>query len=1137
MAISTDWQGIPQVTHPRLHVGKWRRKPLRSSWEQLSKYHLQFPDDSLKTALRMTASQRNTLRNVHGLSTAALVLGTQPKIPGARCDEDFGLLSQCEICLGRQRPRAVRVAVLPRAKRFNEVICTDVYYITWKKMKERKILAIMGEFTRYEFDYPISKETFLKESKLWEKRWISWRTRDWMNKHGIKLDLIPKGTHHRLHVGLVERNHAVSWEQLSKYHLQFPDDSLKTALRMTASQRNTLRNVHGLSTAALVLGTQPKIPGARCDEDFGLLSQCEICLGRQRPRAVRVAVLPRAKRFNEVICTDVYYITWKKMKERKILAIMGEFTRYEFDYPISKETFLKESKLWEKRWISWAGKPKTIRMTWEHGIKLDLIPKGTHHRLHVGLVERNHAVSWEQISKYHLQFPDDSLKTALRMTASQRNTLRNVHGLSTAALVLGTQPKIPGARCDENFGLSDQAALVDPKSEVHEMMIRSTAAATAFVEANCSRAVRAALLARSRPPRRNYEIGEWVYFWRPEQMQGLEKCHWHGPALVNEDNVMHTSVVWVTHGRAIYRCTAEQLRPELPGEGRLPQYDDHMDDMGEQQQPRAQAPMETDETDGPTGAAAAAAPGDPQPTTAGEDEDDGPAAASAGASGSAAQEHSRFHIEAMAKRSVEEAEKLDGIPLAKRARLSRAKLAPQSEEAALADEVDDEMLLLEESTETVYMLAFKRKAPTIVEGRQTPEEKDQFYAAKLEALEVFNRNDGWEPINEADVDPGACCPLRFLLKWTMKDGQKVANARVLYQRFKHRDVAEGQLDKEAPTLSRLGRHTVMLWASLRKWRLFSADVKFVFLQAEGVSVRGFKLYASPTKEMREMISHQIGLQPGQLLKMIKACFGDPRSPKHYRSDAVAKGIGLKNHKLEDCLLLSLRPARVDDDPFDARSFEGQTYVVDGLIGKHVDDFIGCGEGETNEQDLYAKLDDTECFHSRHGMLNEKIKFGKWDFGPSLVFTGNEVEQSLSTYGVTLKFEKYLHAVKPITVEKHRIVDPTSALSPKELTNCRTLNAQGVIIASATVSFRASATGRATVQDLLDANKDLRFLKANADVGLYFGCDKAWSQVRVGNYTDASWASRRDGSSQGGYAIFIGPADELDASTPAPFVAM
>eukprot|EP00959_Pyramimonas_sp_CCMP1952_P234445 4898763-Pyramimonas_sp.AAC.1 len=135
----------------------------------------------------------------------------------------------------------------------------------------------------------------------------------------------------------------------------------------------------------------------------------------------------------------------------------------------------------------------------------------------------------------------------------------------------------------------------------------------------------------------------------------------------------------------------------------------------------------------------------------------------------------------MAKRSVEEAEKLDGVPLSKRARLTWAKLSPPDEHAALLDEVDDEMLLLEESTETVYMRAFKRKAPTIVEGKLTPEEKDQFYAAKLEALEAFNQNDGWEPISEEDVDPAACCPLRFLLKWNMKDGQKVANARVLYQ--------------------------------------------------------------------------------------------------------------------------------------------------------------------------------------------------------------------------------------------------------------------------------------------------------------------------------------------------------------------
>ncbi|CAK0890715.1 unnamed protein product, partial [Prorocentrum cordatum] len=489
----------------------------------------------------------------------------------------------------------------------------------------------------------------------------------------------------------------------------------------------------------------------------------------------------------------------------------------------------------------------------------------------------------------------------------------------------------------------------------------------------------------------------------------------------------------------------------------------------------------------------------------------------------------------MAKTSIEEAEKLDGIPLAKRARMSWVRLAPQQEESCLIEVVDDEMMLLEESTETIYMLAFKGKVPAIVEGKLTSEQREQFYAAKLEALEAFNKNDGWGPIDEAEVDPAACCPLRFLLKWKVQDGQRVANARVLYQGFKHRDVTEGQLDKGAPTLSRLGRHTVMLWAALRKWRLLAADVKSAFLQAEDVGAHGVKLYASPTKEMREMLVRRIGLQPGQLLKMIKPRFGGPRSPKlwRYRSDEVAKEIGFKNHWLENCLLLPMRTARPSDDPFDARSFDGQTFVVDGFIGEHVDDFTGCGENVSCEDDLRAKLDDAECFQARLGTLNEKFKFGKWEFGPSLVFTGGEVEQSLSTYAATIKFEKYLHAVKPITVEKHWRADPTSALSPQ----LQWPAAQGVIIAAATVSFRAAATGHATVQDLLDANKDLRFLKANADVGLYFGFDKPWSELRVGGCSDASWASRPDGSSQGGYQIFVGPEDELNAGTPTPFVAM
>ncbi|CAK0802743.1 unnamed protein product [Prorocentrum cordatum] len=293
--------------------------------------------------------------------------------------------------------------------------------------------------------------------------------------------------------------------------------------------------------------------------------------------------------------------------------------------------------------------------------------------------------------------------------------------------------------------------------------------------------------------------------------------------------------------------------------------------------------------------------------------------------------------------------------------------------------------------------------------------------------------------------------------------------------------------------------------TVRKWKLFSADVKSAFVQADNAESRGLKLRAAPTKEMREMLLQQIGLEPGQLLKLIKPSFGDPGSPKlwHYRSGEVTKEVG--------------------DDPFDICAIDGQNYAVDGLIGKHVGDFLGCGENLKTEGDMHAPVDDPESF--------------------KLTFTGGELDQNVNAYATALRFEKYLHAVKPITIDKVRRASSASPLAPKELTSFRTLSgqlqwpaAQGIIIAAAVVSFWAAATGNATAQDMIDANKDLRFLKANADVGLRFGFDKPWSAMRTGACSDASCASRPGGGSQGGCRIFIGPAEELEAGTLAPIVA-
>ena len=81
------------------------------------------------------------------------------------------------------------------------------------------------------------------------------------------------------------------------------------------------------------------------------------------------------------------------------------------------------------------------------------------------------------------------------------------------------------------------------------------------------------------------------------------------------------------------------------------------------------------------------------------------------------------------------------------------------------------------------MVTKGRHAPTIIEAKLTDEEKKAFSIAKDEALQVFIEHDGWERVPADGVDQESCCPMRFLLKWKMKNGHRVANARVLYLGF------------------------------------------------------------------------------------------------------------------------------------------------------------------------------------------------------------------------------------------------------------------------------------------------------------------------------------------------------------------
>ena len=167
--------------------------------------------------------------------------------------------------------------------------------------------------------------------------------------------------------------------------------------------------------------------------------------------------------------------------------------------------------------------------------KLELIPKA-HHKL--AIQERKHAVRRNQLLTYEKFYPLDSLKKAIEYTLAARNRLRNVKGYSPTQRVLGFQPHIPATSSDADYRLSEQAAATDPTSSLSQDLERRREAQRAFLDANFQQSVRRSLLARNRPARREYLVGETVYHWREKRENkddtGLDVYHWHGPGVVRD---------------------------------------------------------------------------------------------------------------------------------------------------------------------------------------------------------------------------------------------------------------------------------------------------------------------------------------------------------------------------------------------------------------------------------------------------------------------------------------------------------------------------------------------------------------------------------------------------------------------------
>ena len=333
--------------------------------------------------------------------------------------------------------------------------------------------------------------------------------------------------------------------------------------------------------------------------------------------------------------------------------------------------------------------------------------------------------------------------------------------------------------------------------------------------------------------------------------------------------------------------------------------------------------------------------------------------------------------------------------------------------------------------------------------------------------------------------------MRWVLSWkavTDDSGETVGKkpkARLIIKGFQDPDLLH--LKRDSPTLATQNRNLILALAAAHKWQAYVGDIKTAFLNGDATEAER-EIFAEPPEEVRQML----GLRPNELFRILKAVYGLLHAPRAW-ADKLGKELkhqGWIQSKLEPCCW------RLYDD-------HGR---LCGLLGIHVDDVLCRGKGI--------------MFEDRVQVLRESFPFGSWQsLRDTVTFCGRELRQ-LDDGSIELNQERYGEGINEIPLTKLRKEQPDAEATEAERKAFRAaLGAlswratQSAPWLAASVSFLQGCFKTARVGDLIQANKLIRTQKVYSQQVLHFPSDI--QKPILMTYHDASYACRRDGSSQGG----------------------
>ena len=351
-----------------------------------------------------------------------------------------------------------------------------------------------------------------------------------------------------------------------------------------------------------------------------------------------------------------------------------------------------------------------------------------------------------------------------------------------------------------------------------------------------------------------------------------------------------------------------------------------------------------------------------------------------------------------------------------------------------------------------------------------------------------------KPVLRKFLNPEQILRSRWVLTWKPVEDEsgnnhgKKAKARLVVLGFQDPNLTEVQRD--APTLTKEGRNTILQMISSFQWELSSFDIKTAFLR--GKADENNPLAMEPPPELRKKLQ----LQDNQVCQLVGNAYGRVDAPLLFFKELRKRlqELQFKVHPLEPCV-------------YYLESNQNGQRKIHGVLGTHVDDGL-CG-GDS-------------WFHKQIGKLREKLPFGSFKTR-KFTFTGIQLEQ-LPDSSIKATQGEYIKAISAIDVGKTRREVPEAPVTDSEMTRLRGLIGSMQYAVSHTRPDLASRLGeiqvqlsQPTVQTLLQGNKLLREAQLTSEVSIFFRQIEPKSVTHVA-FGDASFASPKQLASFQGSVI-------------------